>query len=91
MLEKFLNIFRIRDLRNRIGFTLGMLAIYRLGGHIPTPGINADMVAQFFNQNSGSALPESSLPANPKAGQSAKSTGCLSDFATQGGRGLGTE
>ncbi|AEU34943.1 preprotein translocase subunit SecY [Granulicella mallensis] len=56
MLEKFLNIFRIRDLRNRIGFTLGMLAIYRLGGHIPTPGINADMVAQFFNQNSGSAL-----------------------------------
>ena len=56
MLEKFLNIFRIPDLRNRIGFTLAMLAVYRLGSHIPTPGINADMLAQFFNQNSGSAL-----------------------------------
>src|SRR6195952_2146527 len=56
MLEKFLNIFRIPDLRNRIGFTLLMLAVYRLGSHIPTPGINADMLAQFFNQNSGSAL-----------------------------------
>ena len=33
-----------------------MLAVYRLGSHIPTPGINADMLAQFFNSNSGSAL-----------------------------------
>jgi len=56
MLEKFLNIFRIRDLRNRIGFTLAMLAVYRLGAHIPTPGINSDALAQFFNQNSGGAL-----------------------------------
>jgi len=56
MLEKFLNIFRIKDLRNRIGFTLVMLAVYRLGAHIPTPGINADALAQFFNQNSGGAL-----------------------------------
>jgi preprotein translocase subunit SecY len=37
-------------------FTLGLLAVYRLGAHIPTPGINADLLAQFFNQNSGSAL-----------------------------------
>ena len=35
---------------------LAMLAVYRLGSHIPTPGINADMLAQFFNPNSGSAL-----------------------------------
>ena len=56
MLEKFANIFRIPDLRKRVLFTLGMLAVYRIGGHIPTPGINADMLAQFFNQNSGSAL-----------------------------------
>jgi preprotein translocase subunit SecY len=41
MLEKFLNIFRIPDLRKRIGFTLGLLAVYRLGAHIPTPGIDA--------------------------------------------------
>jgi preprotein translocase subunit SecY len=56
MLEKFLNIFRIKDLRTRIAFTLGLLAVYRLGAHIPTPGINADLLAQFFNQNSGGAL-----------------------------------
>jgi preprotein translocase subunit SecY len=56
MLEKFLNIFRIPDLRKRIGFTLGLLAVYRLGAHIPTPGIDATKLAQFFNQNSGSAL-----------------------------------
>jgi preprotein translocase subunit SecY len=56
MLEKFANIFRIPDLRKRIFFTLGLLAVYRLGAHIPTPGINADALAQFFNQNSGSSL-----------------------------------
>jgi preprotein translocase subunit SecY len=54
--DKFLNIFRIPDLRKRVLFTLGLLAVYRLGSHIPTPGINADMLAQFFNQNSGSLL-----------------------------------
>src|ERR1700722_8287832 len=56
MLEKFANIFRIPDLRKRVLFTLAMLAIYRLGAFIPTPGINADALAQFFNANSGSAL-----------------------------------
>ena len=50
MLEKFLNIFRIPDLRKRIGFTFGLLAVYRLGAHIPTPGIDATKLAQFFNQ-----------------------------------------
>ena len=40
MLEKFLNIFRIPDLRKRVLFTLGILAVYRLGAHIPTPGVN---------------------------------------------------
>ena len=56
MFEKIANIFKIPDLRNRVLFTLGLLAVYRLGAHIPTPGINADLLAQFFNQNSGSAL-----------------------------------
>jgi preprotein translocase subunit SecY len=56
MLEKFANIFRIPDLRKRVLFTLGLLAVYRLGSFIPTPGINADLLAQFFNQNSGSLL-----------------------------------
>src|ERR1700735_5431292 len=56
MLKKFLNIFRIEDLRKRIFFTLGLLAVYRLGAHIPTPGIDATKLASFFNQNAGSAL-----------------------------------
>ncbi|MGA9978522.1 MAG: preprotein translocase subunit SecY [Candidatus Sulfotelmatobacter sp.] len=56
MVEKLLNIFRIPDLRKRILFTLAMLAVYRLGGHIPTPGINADKLAQFFESNRGSFL-----------------------------------
>jgi preprotein translocase subunit SecY len=56
MLEKIANIFRIPDLRKRVLFTLGLLAVYRIGAHIPTPGINADSLMQFFNQNSGSAL-----------------------------------
>src|ERR1700740_664322 len=56
MLEKLANIFRIPDLRKRILFTLGLLAVYRLGGHIPTPGVNADKLQQFFEQNRGTFL-----------------------------------
>jgi preprotein translocase subunit SecY len=56
MLEKLANIFRVPDLRKRILFTLAMLAVYRLGGHIPTPGINADLLQQFFEQNRGTML-----------------------------------
>jgi len=56
MLEKFLNIFRIPDLRKRIGFTLGLLAVYRLGAHIPTPGIDATKLADLFSGSAGGAL-----------------------------------
>jgi preprotein translocase subunit SecY len=40
MLQAFLNIFRIPDLRNRVFFTLGMLVIYRIGFWIPLPGVS---------------------------------------------------
>src|SRR5271167_3556246 len=53
---KLANIFRIPDLRKRVLFTLGLLAVYRLGGHIPTPGVNADKLQQFFDQNRGTFL-----------------------------------
>jgi preprotein translocase subunit SecY len=56
MFEKIANIFRIPDLRKRVLFTLGLLAVYRLGAHIPTPGVNTKLLAQFFEQQSGSAL-----------------------------------
>ena len=45
LLEAFANIFRVPDLRKRVLFTLGLLAVYRLGGQIPTPGINIQRVA----------------------------------------------
>ena len=51
--EAVANMFRIPDLRKRILFTLGLLAVYRLGGHIPTPGIDANRLAAFFQQNQG--------------------------------------
>ncbi len=56
MFEKLANIFRIPDLRKRVLFTLAMLAVYRLGGHLPTPGVNFLKLEQYFNQNAGSFL-----------------------------------
>ncbi len=53
-LEAFANIFRVPDLRKRLMFALGLLAVYRLGGHIPTPGINIKRWEEFFNSASGS-------------------------------------
>src|SRR6266436_1066679 len=54
--EAFANMFRIPDLRKRLLFTLAILAVYRLGAFLPTPGINTDVLQQFFNQNAGSVL-----------------------------------
>ena len=56
MLDKFLNIFRIPDLRKRVFFTMGLLAIYRLGAQFPTPGVNSKLLDQFFRSQGGSAL-----------------------------------
>ena len=56
LFEKLANIFRVPDLRKRVLFTLGLLAVYRVGSHVPTPGINADKLAQLFERNSGSLL-----------------------------------
>ncbi len=53
MIESLKNIFRVPDLRNRLLFTLGMLAVYRLGNHIPTPGVDARALTEFFEQNRG--------------------------------------
>ncbi|WP_437179966.1 preprotein translocase subunit SecY [Nevskia soli] len=51
MFEAFANVFRIPDLRKRVLFTLGLLAVYRLGSHIPTPGINLARWEEFFSKN----------------------------------------
>ena len=54
--EALQNMFRIPDLRNRVLFTLALLGVYRIGAHIPTPGINTDVLTQIFNQAQGSVL-----------------------------------
>jgi preprotein translocase subunit SecY len=54
LFEAFANIFRVPDLRKRLLFALGLLAVYRLGGHIPTPGINITRWEEFFSSNAGS-------------------------------------
>jgi preprotein translocase subunit SecY len=53
MLEKILNIFKIPDLRRKLLFTLGMFVIYRIGGHITLPGIDANALLQQFQQLKG--------------------------------------
>jgi len=47
------NMFRIPDLRKRILFTLGLLAVYRFGGQIPTPGVDFQRLQEYFQQNAG--------------------------------------
>src|SRR5947209_1743369 len=51
MLQSLRNIWDIPDLRKRVLFTLGLLAVYRLGNHIPTPGMNTQALVDFFEQN----------------------------------------
>jgi preprotein translocase subunit SecY len=47
MIESIRNIFKIHELRQRILFTLGLLVVYRIGGHIPTPGVDLKAIEQF--------------------------------------------
>jgi preprotein translocase subunit SecY len=59
-MEKFFsavqNMFKIPELRKRIFFTLGMLAIYRLGAHVTAPGINKDQLERVWNDVAGTLL-----------------------------------
>jgi preprotein translocase subunit SecY len=52
----FQNVFKIPELKNRVLYTLGMLIIYRLGVHVPTPGINADALADLFASAQGTVF-----------------------------------
>lgn len=55
MIKKLQEIFSIPELRNRILMTLMLLAVFRIGAHIPTPGVNGEALSQFFN-NAGNNL-----------------------------------
>ncbi|HUQ86486.1 MAG TPA: preprotein translocase subunit SecY [Vicinamibacterales bacterium] len=50
MLDTLKNLFAVADLRNRVLFTLGMLAVYRVGNHIPTPGVNSEALRILADQ-----------------------------------------
>jgi preprotein translocase subunit SecY len=56
LVDTIVNVFRIPDLRRRVLFTLAMLAVYRIGGHIPTPGVNTEELQRLFQQAEGTAL-----------------------------------
>src|SRR3989337_2875378 len=56
MIESVKNIFAVADLRKRVLFTLGLLAVYRVGGHIPTPGINPDALRELMSRAQGGML-----------------------------------
>ena len=55
-LDSFRNVFKIPELRRRVLFTAGLLVAYRLGAHVPTPGIDGHALAQFFDQVQGTLL-----------------------------------
>jgi preprotein translocase subunit SecY len=52
----FGNIFKVPELKRRILFTLGILVVYRIGAHIPTPGINSIALAELFARAQGTIL-----------------------------------
>jgi preprotein translocase subunit SecY len=51
MLEKVLQVFKIKELRNKILFVLGILVVFRIAANIPVPGVNVDQLRNFFENN----------------------------------------
>ena len=52
----FANIFKIPELKKRILFTFALLSVYRIGVHVPTPGIDANTLKDMFNSSLGGIL-----------------------------------
>ena len=52
MLSSLVNILKITELRQKVLFTLAMFMVFRLGTHIPVPGVNAEVIEQLFNSGS---------------------------------------
>jgi len=53
MIGSFRDMFKIPELRSRIGFTVALLIVYRVGGHVLLPGVNQSVIQQFFDQQAG--------------------------------------
>jgi preprotein translocase subunit SecY len=56
VIEQLRNIFRVPELKRRVLFTCALLIVYRIGAHIPTPGIDATALSRFFQQQAGNLL-----------------------------------
>jgi preprotein translocase subunit SecY len=56
VIEQVRNIFRVPELKRRVLFTCALLIVYRIGAHIPTPGIDAHALARFFETQAGNLL-----------------------------------
>ena len=55
-MKKFINIFKIADLRKKLAFTAGLLVVYRLGGKVPLPGIDKSVLMQIMQEQQNSLL-----------------------------------
>lgn len=56
VLSSIQNIFKIPELRARILFTLALLVVYRIGAHIPTPGIDGEELSKFLTERAGAVM-----------------------------------
>ena len=56
VLTSIQNVFRIAELKSRLIFTFGLLAVYRVGAHIPTPGINGEELSRFLTEKGGALM-----------------------------------
>jgi len=54
LIKTIINVFRIEELRNKILFTIGMMAVYRIGFWIPVPGVDQSALTQFFEAQAAS-------------------------------------
>ncbi len=56
VLQSLQSIFKIPELKRRVLYTLMILVVYRIGGHVPTAGVNGEALAAYFKQQQGSLL-----------------------------------
>ena len=56
LLDTGRNMFKIPELKKRIIFTLIIIFIYRLGGHVPSPGVNPEVLRNFIASSGGEGL-----------------------------------
>ena len=54
MIQALINVFKIAELRNKVLFTLGMIAVFRIGHWIPLPGVDQKIIVEHFKNQATS-------------------------------------